>query len=137
MSIVLVGATLEPLRRDPYDDGFPLSPYAMFAEKRATTVSLNYPLGITAAGERRYLSPALIGSSEILQAKVIVDSAIRRGPKEVRALCERIAARVAAIDDYDDVRAIRIVTGRHEAIAFLTRDERGAEKLRGECEVPR
>lgn len=135
LSIVMIGATASPVLRKPWDDGFPLSPYAMFAFARPTKLTMDYPLGITRTGERRYLRPWIVGSGEILQAMRVVSQA--RSAKQLPALCETIAARVATHDDYTDVVTIRIVTGTHDAIDFLVRDVVGPEIQRASCEVKR
>jgi hypothetical protein len=135
-SIGLIGATLSPLARDPVDDGYPLSTYPMFASARPTKLTMSYPLGVTADGGRRWLSPALIGSVEVLQARAIVERAVGRR-EELAALCAQIAKRVAAHPGYRDVTAIRFVTGTHDAVDFLVRDRLGPERDRGRCEVPR
>ena len=49
VSIALLGATLEPLIRKPWEDGFPLSPYPMFAFKRPTKMH-RAAIGSTAPG---------------------------------------------------------------------------------------
>lgn len=133
---VLVGAALSPLAREPADDGFPLSTYPMFAWPRPTLVTMSYPLGVTAGGGRRYLSPALIGTGEVLQALAIVERAVGR-PDELPRLCDAIARRVAARRAYADVVAIRVVTGWHEAVELLARDRLGTEIERVRCDVPR
>jgi len=135
VSVVLVAATASPVVREPRDDGFPLSTYPMFASKRPTQMTLDYALGVTATGERRYLTPRLVGSSEVLQAMQVIHRA--RATRSLPALCEAIAARVAGDDDYADVVAIRIVTGTHDAVEFLVRDVIGREVERARCEVPR
>jgi hypothetical protein len=132
----LIGATLSPLARAPADDGFPLSTYPMFARARPTLVTMSYPLGVTADGGRRYLSPALIGTGEVLQALAIVERAAGR-PAELPKLCEAIARRVAVRPAYADVVAIRVVTGWHEAVELLVRDRIGTEIERARCAVPR
>ena len=55
VSLALIAATLEPLVREPYDDGFPLSTYPMFATKRPTVQTFHYALGLTRDGKRRTL----------------------------------------------------------------------------------
>ncbi len=137
VSLALIGATLSPLLRRPEDDGFPLSTYPMFAWPRPRELTMSYPLGVTAAGGRRYLSPVLVGSVEVLQARAIVARAVARGDAAIRQLCETIARRVAASPAHPDVTAIRIVTGTHDAIDFLVRDRLGRELERGRCDVPR
>lgn len=131
LSLALIGAAASPVLRAPRDDGFPLSTYPMFA----TTLTLDYPLGVTTTGGRRYLHPRLVGSSEILQAVAVIARARQAG--ELPALCARIARRVAAHDAYADVVAIRIVTGSHDAVAFLVGDRLGREVERARCEVAR
>jgi hypothetical protein len=126
-----------PLIRDPRVDDFPLSTYPMFAEPRPTTLAMDYALGVTASGARRMLSPQLAGTGEVLQAYALFDDAVR-GPREgLQRLCTESAARVAADDDYRDVVAIRIVTGRHDAVDYLVRGTIGTEVERIRCQVLR
>ena len=135
VSVVLVVAVLEPLRRPPWDDSFPLSPYAMFAFKRPTSLTMEYAIGITAAGERRTLTPRLVGSAEVLQALTVLQQAKSRG--ELPLLCLQIAARVADSDRYEDVTEIQIVSGTHDAVDYLVRHVAGPETVRTTCRVPR
>ena len=102
LSIVLIGATLSPVLRKPWDDGFPLSTYRCSRSARPTMLTMDYALGVTAAGERRYLTPRLVGSGEVLQALEVIAAGAGRAPS-CAALCATIAARVAAHDDYRDV----------------------------------
>lgn len=134
VSLALIGATLEPLRRDPDDDGFPLSTYPMFAHDRGRALGLAYAIGITERGERRYLTPQIVGSAEVLQAMRIVEHALR-DRRELDALCARIAVRVKDDDDYRDVTTIKIVRGMHDVIDFLVNDRLGPEKERTRCVV--
>jgi hypothetical protein len=136
-SLVLIGAALSPLLRSPDDDGFPLSTYPMFARPRPARLTMSYPLGVTADGGRRSLSPELIGSSEVLQARAIVDRAVAGRGAAVRGLCEAIARRVAGSAAHRDVAAIRLVTGTHDAVEFLVRDRIGAEVEHARCDVRR
>jgi hypothetical protein len=135
VSIAMIVATASPVLRRPWNDGFPLSPYAMFAFRRPTKLTMDYPLGITAGGERRYLAPWIIGSGEVLQALRVIQRA--KEARTLPALCTALAARVALLDDYRDVVQIRIVTGIHDAVEFLTRDVVGPEQEQARCEVRR
>jgi hypothetical protein len=131
-SVVLVLMTLSPvLRKNPYDDSFPLSTYPMFASVRPREVKLSYALGVTATGERRMLKPRLIGSGEILQAFTTIARAVAAGPGEQQKLW-----RVRS-SDRDDIVAIRIVTGTHDAIDLLTDDKLGKERELTRCPVKR
>ena len=137
MSIALVVATLSPLVRDPLDDGFPLSTYPMFAMPASRVLTLDYALGVAADGTRRVLSPDVVGTSEVLQAAALIERAVRGPRDELRASCERIAARVATRPAFADVVAVRIVTGTHDAIGYLAHDVIGREREHLRCPVVR
>lgn len=137
VSIVLIGATLSPLSRRPFDDGFPLSTYPMFASKRPTTQTFHYALGVTAKGERRTLAPWVVGTGEILQALRVLERATTRGNPMLGELCNQIAARVRGDDDFADIVAIRMVTGTHDAVQYLAHGVVGLEIERARCEVVR
>lgn len=134
-SIVTLLVVASPVLREPWDDGFPLSPYAMFAFARPTKLTMDYGIGETATGGRRYLTPRIVGSGEVLQALNVIKRA--REANKLPDLCATIAARVAAIDEYADVVAIRIVSGTHDAVDFLVRDQIGKEVERARCPVLR
>jgi len=135
VSIAMLVATASPVLREPWDDGFPLSPYAMFAFRRPTKLTMDYPLGITASGGRRYLAPWIIGSGEVLQALRVIARA--KEARTLPALCATISGRIAPLGEYRDVVSIRIVTGTHDAVDFLVRDQLGVEQERARCEVRR
>ena len=137
VTIALIGATLSPLLRRPIDDGFPLSTYPMFAWKRPTKMSMSYPIGETATGQRRYLVPRVIGSGEVLQARAIVERAVGKGGKDLAAFCEKVAANVARFDIFDDVVRIRVMSGTHDSVEFLIDNKLGPEYERAKCEVKR
>jgi hypothetical protein len=128
--VLLLAMVASPLVRDPRDDAFPLSTYPMFAEPRSTVLTMDYALGETASGERRTLSPQLVGTGEVLQAFVRFEHAVHTG--QAPALCAEIAARLHGTD----IAFVRIVTGRHDAIDYLVHDVVGPELDRGKCKVP-
>jgi len=130
-SCALVLVTLSPVTRcNPYDDGFPLSTYPMFASIRSIEHRMSYPLGVTRTGERRLLSPHLVGSGEVMQAYRIVEQAASSKAK-AQALCRAIAERARG----SELVAIRIVTGTHDALAALLDDKLGPEREVTRCEV--
>ena len=133
----MIAVTLEPLVRKPYDDGFPLSTYPMFATKRQTVQTFHYALGVTRDGQRRTLSPELVGTGEVLQALQVIDHAVGGGKGAMLSLCETIATRVAADEDFANVAAIRIVRGTHDAVHYLAEDKIGIESELIRCEVKR
>jgi hypothetical protein len=137
VSVVLVGATLAPALRGATRDSFPLSTYPMFAVRRPTTLTLDYAVGLTERGDRRPIAPALVGTGEVLQAGAIINDAVNAGPKALAPLCEQVAAAIARDRDQGDITTVRIVTGTHDAIEFLTHDRLGREYERWRCRVVR
>ena len=137
VSVVLVGATLAPLARHPDHDSFPLSTYPMFAAPRSQVLTIDYAYGVTASGQRRTLSPAMLGTREVLQAAAMFESAVATGPKALVPLCDQIAARVATEPAFDDVATIRIVSGTYDAVEYLVRGADGVEHDRWRCRVVR
>ncbi|MBX3159722.1 MAG: hypothetical protein KF773_27375 [Deltaproteobacteria bacterium] len=138
ISAVLVGATLWPLARDPAKgDSFPLSTYPMFASGRPQKIAISYAIAETATGARRELTPAHLGTAEVMQAFVIVDGAIARGPAGTRALCQEVAVRVAGDADLAEVARVRIVTGMHDTVAYLVDGAPGTLTERARCQVRR
>ena len=135
VSLVLVGTTLEPLLRKPYEDGFPLSTYAMFAFPHSTSLTMDYAIAVTRTGDRRPLPPPLIGSGEVLQALVVISHA--KEAHLLPELCTEIAGRVARVPAYDDVTEIRIVSGTHDAVDYLVRHVTGLETIHATCKVQR
>lgn len=119
ISIGLIGAALEPLVRAPDDDGFPLATFPMFAIRRPTRIAMSYAEGVTGDGRPRALSPALLGTGEVMQAFTRLQRAADAGPEACRALCAEIAARVATDAAYADVVAIRIASATHDAVAYV------------------
>jgi hypothetical protein len=137
VSIALIAIVVSPVVRRPQDDDFPLSTYPMFATPRPTKMSLDYAIGETTAGERRTLSPSLLGTGEVLQAFMMLARAVHQGAAGTQPLCARIAAAVASDPDYADVATVRIVTGTHDAVDYLVRGQRGREIERTRCAVVR
>ena len=76
-------------------DSFPLSNYPMFARAKPQQVKVSHVVGITKSGERVIVPPKLLGTDEVLQAKVLLDRTVRKGRKASRALCKRVSATIA------------------------------------------
>src|SRR4051794_17451435 len=118
VSVALIALALEPVVRSPDDDGFPLSTFPMFARPRAATVAVSYARGVTRDGRRRELTPAHLGTGEVMQAFAMLQRAVDAGPAARRQLCAAIAARVAGDADYADVTEVRVLGGVHDAVGF-------------------
>jgi hypothetical protein len=137
VSLALIGAAVWPVAREPREDSFPLSTYPMFASRRPTRQTYRYALGVTANGERRTLSPLLVGTGEVLQAIRVIDRAVAGGQGAMREMCRTIAARVAAEPAFHDIVTVRFVTGTHDAVEYLARGVVGHETELLHCEVTR
>ena len=135
VSIAVLLVIASPLLRNPYDDSFPLSPYAMFATRRPTKLTMDYGVGLTRDGTRRYLSPHIVGSNEVLQALNIIARA--RQMNQLPQLCATLAQRVAASPRFADIVTVTIVSGTHDAVDYLVRGVRGTEIERTRCDVKR
>lgn len=124
-----------PLSRD----SFPLSNYPMFSRRLPEpTVTLQYALGLEPDGTRHHLPPRLVANEEVLQARAVLARAVSQGEQTTQSLCRTIAGRVARHRDFEAVTEVRIVSGTHDAVAYLTgRDTRGREDVYGRCPVPR
>jgi hypothetical protein len=121
---VLVGAVallavLVPLTRDVAEDSFPLSNYPMFTARRLQVTTIERAIGVTADGDERALSPAVIGGTvEVIHAAQTIVDAIRAGAAD--GLCAEIAGR---IDADGDVVEVLVVTERFDVIGALQDDE--------------
>jgi hypothetical protein len=88
-------------------------------------------------GERR-LPPSAVGSSEVLQAKVLIQRSVERGPEATLALCRGIAERVAASPDASGLRSIEIVRRRYDPIGYFVSGPEPIEQERLQsCDLPR
>lgn len=136
---IVVAAVAYPLTWPRGRDSFPLSSYPMFSRKLPTAeFSLQYAVGVTTDGKRHHLAPEFVANDEVLQARAVLRRAVRGGKRAVTRLCQRIARRVSVDADLRAVEHVRIVTGRHDAVAYLTgRDRVGKERVHGQCRVKR
>ena len=134
-----VGATaavLSPLAAMD-EDSFPLSSYPMFARPRGQPV-LYAVVALARDGSERRLAPSWLGSSEVLQAKVLIQRSVEQGPSATRALCRSVAERLAAAPEADDLLSVEIVRRRYDPVAYFVAGPEPLEQERIErCSVPR
>ena len=136
VSIIVIALTAAPVFEDPAKgDDFPLSTYPMFAWKRGAAHTFEYAIAWTEAGERRTVRPRHVANNEVMQARTAFSTASSK--RMLPDLCKRIAGRVAKDPALADVVRIEIVRGRHDAVGFLVRGERGPERRLHECAVTR
>jgi len=138
-SALLLGATLYPALLPPRDDGFPLSTYPMFATEKPTRVAVMSALALGDGGFERALAPGYIANAEAMQALQTLKKSVAAGRRSARALCERIAERVAerAEPELASAHHVAIVTQEHDAIAYLNGAEQAlSREVHVRCKVP-
>jgi hypothetical protein len=106
-------------------DSFPISSYPMFARPRGQP-TLYAAIARSADGREQRVPPSAIGSTEVLQTKVLIQRSVEGGPEATRALCDRIAERLAASPEGVGLRSVEIVRRRYDPIAYF---EKGPEPL--------
>jgi hypothetical protein len=139
ISAAVLAAMAYPFTWPLSRDSFPLSNYPMFSRPLPEpTVTIQYALGLEPDGTRHHLPPRLVANEEVLQARAVLARAVSQGRETTQALCRVMAGRVAeAGGDWAAVTEVRIVTGTHDAVAYLTgANTRGQERLHGRCRVP-
>lgn len=136
VGVATAAAVLSPLG-SMHDDSFPLSSYPMFARPRGQP-TLYAVVARASDGSERRLAPSWLGSSEVLQAKVLIQRSVERGPEATRALCRSVAERIAAAPDTNDLRSVEIVRRRYDPVAYFVAGPQPLEQERLErCPVPR
>lgn len=135
VGLVATGAVLSPLATAA-GDSFPISTYPMFARPRGQP-TLYAAIARAADGSERRLTPSLVGSEEVLQAKVLIARSVEQGPAAAQALCQAIAGRIAASPSGADLRAVEIVRRRYDPIAyFVSGPEPLEQAVLQTCPVP-
>jgi len=119
LSAVLLGAVGWPAFREPSHDGFPLSTYPMFAQRRGRVHEVVSARAVDANGGTALVPPGLIANAETMQAIRTLSRAIRAGEHESQQLCEAIAGRVAADNALERSVSVELVTERVDAIEYL------------------
>ena len=139
-SILMIGAVLSPVvqnwRQNP-KDGFPLSYYPMFTNKRGESVAISYVVGLDTQGNRSLIRYNYAGTGGLNQVRRQIKRMVRKGRAE--ELCAPIAARVAKSKKrYVEVVTIQIVTGEYRFADYFTGNKVPlSETIRASCAVER
>lgn len=140
VSAAVLLAVLWPLTWRPPRDSFPLSSYPMFARnRRSATLSAVYAVADERGGGRTYVPPELIANREVLQARAVLDRAARGGRKGAMTLCREVSRRIAerGTGRLAEAVEVRIIRGRHDAVAYFETGELGTERVLARCPVER
>lgn len=136
LSAVLLSAVAWPAFRDPARDGFPLSTYPMFSQRRGRVHEVVSARAVAADGGAVLVPPALIANAETMQAIRTLSRALRAGDREANALCSAIAERLArAGETWRRAVRVELITERVDAIDYLAGHAR-AEPLRVHARCP-
>jgi hypothetical protein len=116
--LLATAAMLWPVLATPQRDSFPLSTYPMFAARRGNPV-MHQVVAVDASGTEYRVAPEYLGSSEVLQAKSLLDAAARGSQKRRDQFCRGVAKR---LQRGTEVQAdhLEIVRLRFEPIAYFT-----------------
>lgn len=138
--IVVVGSPIRQNRRPPQRrvDGFPLSYYPMFSEKRSRTGTVNHLIGIDADGAEHVLSHRLAGAGGLNQVRRQITRRVREG--RAGQLARTVAHNVARSVDpsAQRIERVRVVTSRHRYDDFFAGDRSPrSRRVHAEAPVPR
>ena len=118
-------------------DSFPLSTYPMFARARGQP-TLYTAVALAASGREERLPPPLLGSREVLQAKVLIQRSVEAGPEALAQLCQETAARVAAAPEFGEASSVAILARQYDPLDYFVKGLAPlAEQRLFECAIPR
>lgn len=128
----VLGMVLIPVRqflrpRKERVDGFPMSYYPMFANRRCDTARMVWAVGVIATGVRRNLPHDLLGAGGMNQVRKQMSSAVRAGRGADHA--RRLADRVAQDPRGADVVRVEIVCGRFDLERYLLSTDAEAREV--------
>lgn len=101
-------------------DSFPLSTYPMFAQHRGQPEMVKL-VAITAEGPVS-VRPGLLGTGEVLQAKVLLDQVARKGREARNRFCTSTAARLADLPETLSWQELQLVRAKFDPIQYFHND---------------
>lgn len=128
VSLAAAAAMLAPMFGPLENDSFPLSTFPMFTRHRGKPV-MHQLLGIERDGGERRLTPELLGTSEVLQAKVLIDRAAGSQERSAR-LCRSVAQRVARSGEHSQLTALELRRVRFDPVAYFSQGRTPIESKR-------
>jgi hypothetical protein len=117
--------TLGPLS----DDSFPMSTYPMFARQRGKP-RMHKLIGYDANGGTHRLTPADVGTSEVLQAKRLIDQAAHKSRRKRARFCADILQRVQATERTPRIEVVELVRVRFDPLTYFTDGPEPIERKR-------
>lgn len=136
MLFLICGTTALPLLGVQRRDSFPISTYPMFAKQRGQP-TFHRLVAVFEDGSREAVPPELVASAEVLQMKVIVTRAVRRGKKAMRLLCQEVALKVSRSERFATTSELQLEEVRFDSIHYFTEAPKPvAAKTLMHCLVP-
>lgn len=98
-------------------DSFPLSTYPMFAKPRGQPEIVK--LVAVTDGAEVAIPPNILGTGEVLQAKVLLEQVARKSSKQRLAFCKQTAIRVASTPQAANWHELRLLRVRYDPIEYF------------------
>jgi hypothetical protein len=115
-------------------DSFPLSTYPMFAQHRGQP-KMTKLVALTAKGVVP-VRPELLGTGEVLQAKVLLEQIAGESGAQRQKFCARTAERLSKLSETADWRELELVRVKYDPIDYFYNDARPvSEKVLTRCPV--
>lgn len=115
-------------------DSFPLSTYPMFAKHRGQPTMVKL-LATTANGSVP-VPPELLGTGEVLQAKVLLERIAAKPAAKRRQFCEQTAQRLAERREASTWQRLELVRVKYDPIEYFYNDARPlSRKVVAQCSV--
>jgi hypothetical protein len=98
-------------------DSFPLSTYPMFAQHRGQPKMVKL-VAITSEGQVP-VRPELLGTGEVLQAKVLLEQLAVQSEAKREKFCARTATRLAELPEAANWRQLELVRVKYDPIEYF------------------
>lgn len=112
-------------------DSFPLSTYPMFAKHRGQPEMVKLVAKTNAGTEP--VRPELLGTVEVLQAKVLLEQVAAKSENQRRKFCAQTAERIAQLPETATWRELEMVRVKYDPIGYFYAAEPISEKVLTRC----
>lgn len=117
-----------------WPDSFPLSTYPMFAKHRGEPEMVKL-VAVTAQGKLP-VPPRMLGTNEVLQAKVLLEQVAAKRQKHRDRFCAQTAGQLATLPETTTWQEIELVRVKYDPLTYFEKNGSPiAEKLLARCAV--
>ncbi len=115
------------------DDSFPLSTYPMFSRQRGKPV-MHKLVGYDQQGASYRIQPELLGTSEVLQAKRLIDRMARKKKRARARFCTEVLERAHDSEEHAHIETIEMLRVRFDPLTYFVDGPEPIEQKRlGRC----